>query len=203
MAGQLDADPESTELLAAAIQGDQGATARLFVTLEPMIIRYCRGRLGHHRFLTTPDDVAQDALLAILTALPRYQIKPGGSFLAFAFGIAAHKVADARRAAARTRIDPVAVPPDQPLPVDNPPEQHALATEQAAELRQLLRILPAYQRAVLTLRIVVGLSADDTANALGMTAGAVRVAQHRALQRLRRQLAHHAGRPVLLLETGP
>jgi RNA polymerase sigma-70 factor (ECF subfamily) len=33
---------------------------------------------------------------------------------------------------------------------------------------------------------VVGLSAEETANAVGSTAGAVRVAQHRALARLRR-----------------
>nr|WP_289233089.1 sigma factor-like helix-turn-helix DNA-binding protein [Barrientosiimonas endolithica] len=35
----------------------------------------------------------------------------------------------------------------------------------------------------------MGLSADETAEALGMTPGAVRVAQHRALGRLRSMLA--------------
>jgi RNA polymerase sigma-70 factor (ECF subfamily) len=110
-AAWLDADPDSGELLAAAIQGDQRAVARLIVTLQPIIIRYCRARLGHHRILTTPDDVAQDALLAILNALPGYRVKPGGSFLAFAFAIAKNKIADARRSAARNRVDLLARPP--------------------------------------------------------------------------------------------
>ena len=44
------------------------------------------------------------------------------------------------------------------------------------------------QREILTLRVGVGLSAEETAEALGMTAGAVRVAQHRALAKLRKTL---------------
>jgi RNA polymerase sigma-70 factor (ECF subfamily) len=49
--------------------------------------------------------------------------------------------------------------------------------------------LPKAQRDVLTLRIAVGLSADETGAILGMSAGAVRVAQHRALNRLRALVA--------------
>jgi RNA polymerase sigma-70 factor (ECF subfamily) len=37
----------------------------------------------------------------------------------------------------------------------------------------------------MTLRVAVGLSAEETGRALNMTPGAVRVAQHRALNRLR------------------
>jgi RNA polymerase sigma-70 factor (ECF subfamily) len=50
----------------------------------------------------------------------------------------------------------------------------------------MLSGLPSQQREILTLRVAVGLSAEETAVALGMTAGAVRVAQHRALAKLRR-----------------
>jgi len=39
------------------------------------------------------------------------------------------------------------------------------------------------------LRVVVGLSAEETADAIGSTPGAVRVAQHRALNRLRKAVA--------------
>ena len=39
---------------------------------------------------------------------------------------------------------------------------------------------------ILVLRIVVGLSAEETAEIVGASAGAVRVAQHRALTRLRK-----------------
>jgi hypothetical protein len=39
---------------------------------------------------------------------------------------------------------------------------------------------------VLVLRVAVGMSAEETAQAVGSTTGAVRVTQHRALARLRR-----------------
>ena len=44
---------------------------------------------------------------------------------------------------------------------------------------------PQHQRELLVLRVLTGLSAEETGAALGMSAGAVRVAQHRALLRLR------------------
>jgi RNA polymerase sigma-70 factor (ECF subfamily) len=45
--------------------------------------------------------------------------------------------------------------------------------------------LPGHHRELLVLRVLTGLSAEETGAALGMSAGAVRVAQHRALARLR------------------
>ena len=57
----------------------------------------------------------------------------------------------------------------------------------------LLDNLPDAQQEILRLRVGVGLSADETAEALGMTAGAVRVAQHRALAKLRVLLAADTG----------
>jgi len=58
----------------------------------------------------------------------------------------------------------------------------------ATRAHELLDRLPDAQREVLLLRVVAGLSAEQTAAAVGSTAGAVRLAQHRALARLR-QLA--------------
>ena len=46
--------------------------------------------------------------------------------------------------------------------------------------RDLLDRLPDHQRELVLLRVVAGLSAEETGNVLGMSAGAVRVAQHRA-----------------------
>jgi RNA polymerase sigma-70 factor (ECF subfamily) len=68
------------------------------------------------------------------------------------------------------------------------PEQRALRLELAGELRRLLDTLTARQREILVLRVVVGLTAEETADAVGSTPGAVRVAQHRALARLRESL---------------
>ena len=56
---------------------------------------------------------------------------------------------------------------------------------EAERARGLLDRLPDHQRELVLLRVVAGLSAEETGNVLGMSAGAVRVAQHRAIARLR------------------
>ena len=68
------------------------------------------------------------------------------------------------------------------------PEQHTLRVELSEEMGRLLEKLPEKQREILVLRVVVGLSAEETAEAVGSTPGAVRVAQHRALARLRKSM---------------
>src|SRR4051812_9990936 len=54
-----------------------------------------------------------------------------------------------------------------------------------AEMRAPLEQPPGKQREILVLRVVVGLAAEETALAVGSTPGAVRVAQHRAVAKLR------------------
>ncbi|WP_191984429.1 RNA polymerase sigma factor ShbA [Amycolatopsis eburnea] len=175
------------EPVADAIAGDDAATARLLATIRPLVVRYCRARVGRHeRSFASADDVAQEVCLAVLTALPSYRDQ-GRPFLAFVYGIAQHKVADAHRAAARNRTDPVPEIPDGVSEAAGP-EQRALRFELNERLARLLDVLPAKQREIVVLRIVVGLSAEETAAAVGSTPGAVRVAQHRALGRLRRLL---------------
>src|SRR5690242_6370389 len=191
-ADQDPPDLASMDLLKRAIQGDPLSIARLFFTLRPMIHRICRARLGHGPISSAADDVAQEALLAIFTALPHYELRHGVPFRAFAIAIAMRKVADAQRAAVRNRTDPVAQLLDRPCAGENPPEQHAMALDEAMGLRRLLQTLSPQQRAVLSLRIGIGLNANDTARALGMSAIAVRLAQHRALRALRSRLTDHA-----------
>ncbi len=55
----------------------------------------------------------------------------------------------------------------------------------SVQMGRLLDTLPPKQREILVLRVVVGLSAEETAEAVESTPGAVRVAQHRALTKLR------------------
>ena len=170
-------------LAALATQGDTSARDALLVNVRTMVHRYCRARLGRlpgseH----AADDVAQEVCLAVLSALPRYRDE-GRPFEAFVFGIAAHKVADAQRAAVRAAV-PTDEMPDEP-DLGPGPEDHALRSSDAALVRSLLDRLPPTQRELLILRVAVGLSAEETGSALGMSSGAVRVAQHRALARLR------------------
>ncbi len=159
--------------------------ATLLTDLRPGLVRYCRARLGRiGGAYTTADDVAQEVCLAVLRALPRYRDQ-GSPFAAFVYGIAAHKVADAQRAAIR---DSAVTSTDAPLerPDAAPgPEQQAVATDLARRLSVLLKKLPEGQREIVLLRVAVGLSADEVGTIVGMTAAAVRVAQSRALARLR------------------
>ena len=57
----------------------------------------------------------------------------------------------------------------------------------------LLDRLPATQREILLLRVAMGWKTDETAAALEMPPGAVRVAQHRAIMSLRAMLAGAEG----------
>ncbi|MBB5955700.1 RNA polymerase sigma-70 factor (ECF subfamily) [Saccharothrix tamanrassetensis] len=180
--------PEALEReVRQAVTGDRLAIAWLLASIRPLVVRYCRARVGsQERSFASADDVAQEVCLAVLTALPTYK-DHGRPFLAFVYGIAAHKVADAHRAALRNRAEPVPEVPDAPTEEDGP-EQSALRAELSRHVKALLGILPGKQREILMLRVVVGLSAEQTAVVVGSSPGAVRVAQHRALSRLRRQV---------------
>ncbi len=177
-------------LTARAVAGDREAAGALLAHLRPAVVRYCRVRLGRMSgSYDAADDVAQEVCLAVLTALPRYRDQ-GRPFAAFVFGIAAHKVADAHRAAARRPL-PTAELPERPEPTAGP-EDLAVASDEARRARALLAELPEQARELLLLRVVAGLSAEETADVLGMTPGAVRVAQHRALRRLRGMADTHS-----------
>src|SRR5215831_9689000 len=168
------------DLTSRAARGQPAAIESLLEHIRPMIVRYCRARLGrvagHYH---VADDVAQEVCIAVLSALPRYRDmgRP------FAFGIASHKVADAMRSAARLAV-PTEVLPDGPDEQPGP-EETVVAYLEAQRARALLARLPGHLRELVILRVVTGLSAEETGNVLGMSAGAVRVAQHRALARLR------------------
>ena len=109
----------------AAVDGDRQAIERLLASIRPLVVRYCRARVGRQeRSFASADDVAQEVCLAVLTALPSYRDQ-GRPFLAFVYGIAAHKVADAHRSAARNRSEPVPEVPDAPE-TEAGPEQRAM-----------------------------------------------------------------------------
>jgi RNA polymerase sigma-70 factor (ECF subfamily) len=174
--------------VAEAVAGSRDALREVVEIIRPVVVRYVRARIGStERSGLSADDVAQEVCLAAIQALPRYQDQ-GRPFLAFVYGIASHKVADAHRAAARNRSEPTDVVPER-YSLDAGPEQMALQSDSAARMNRLLSVLPEKQREILTLRIVVGLSAEETAEAVGSTPGAVRVAQHRALARLKSEIA--------------
>jgi RNA polymerase sigma-70 factor (ECF subfamily) len=180
----IDAGPvDLTALAARAAEGEAPARDLLLAHVRVMVHRYCRARLGRlPAGQHVADDVAQEVCIAVLSALPGYEDR-GRPFEAFVFGIAAHKVADAQRQAMRAPVPTDDLPDtvdDRPGPADQ-----VVKADEAAMARDLLELLPDGQRELLVLRVAVGLSAEETGRVLGMTPGAVRVAQHRALARLR------------------
>ncbi len=175
------------DVVAEAVAGDRSALREVLEFIRPIVLRYCRARIGTaERGGFSADDVAQEVCLAAITALPRYRDQ-GRPFLAFVYGIAAHKVADAHRAAARDFSRFADSVPERPA--DEPgPEQLAVQADSTSRMSELLEVLPAAQREIVILRVVVGLSAEETASALSTTPGAVRVAQHRALAKLKSEI---------------
>jgi RNA polymerase sigma-70 factor (ECF subfamily) len=182
------------EVVAAAVSGDRAAAGDLLAFLRPIVVRYCRTKLGRvQRTFVAADDVAQEVCLAVFRALPTYR-QLGRPFLSFVYGIAAHKIADVHRAAARDRSQPTSETPDIVL-TEEDPEQITLRRELVERTSGLLRTLTPRQRDILIMRIVLGLSAQETATMVGTTPDAVRVAQHRALNRLRRTVQRTGSRP--------
>ena len=119
--------------VAEAMAGSRDALREVVETIRPIVVRYVRARIGTaERSGLSADDVAQEVCLAAIQALPRYQDQ-GRPFLAFVYGIASHKVADAHRAAARNRSDPTDVVPER-YSLDAGPEQMAMQSDSAARM---------------------------------------------------------------------
>ena len=170
-------------LVERAQRGNADAVRDLIAQVRPAVLRYATARLGRR---DVAEDVTQEVCLAVLTALPGYQ-DTGRPFRSFVFGIAAHKVADAHRAAYRSRDVATEELPDAPDTAAGP-EELAVRSDEGRRALALLGRLPDEQRELLLLRVAAGLSAEEVGGVLGMSPGAVRVAQHRALTTLR-QLA--------------
>ncbi len=180
--------PLLESLLRAAVAGEPRARERLLAEIHPLVLRYCRGRLGRQEtVIGSADDVAQEVCLAVVNALPGYTLR-GLSFRAFVYGIAAHKVTDAFRAIGRNRAEPMADLPDSPL-VHDGPEQPAAARSSSPNASG--HCCTSSRRGSARCSCCAsrwGCRAEETAQVVGSTPGAVRVTQHRALNRLRRKV---------------
>lgn len=175
---------ELTRLMRQARSGDKAAEQMLFTRVHMIALRYARARLySYPAGSETAADVAQEVCMAVMKALPRFDDR-GAPFEAFVYKTASFRVADAQRAYDRAAV---AVGPDEPVldGTTESAEKLVVARDEARRAWALMDNLSPQVREILVLRVGVGFSAQETADTLGMTAGAVRVAQHRGLQRLR------------------
>jgi RNA polymerase sigma-70 factor (sigma-E family) len=109
-------------------------------------------------------------------------------------GIADKSLADAylRRVMINTRTEWWRARKLEEVPTEQLPDAHVEdGTEQRADralLMDILSVLAPKQRSVVVLRHWEQMSTDETAEALGMSAGTVKSTLHRALARLREEL---------------
>jgi len=178
-----------SQLVARAVAGESDAIESLVTGVRQRVHRYCSARLrGYPGAHQAADDVAQEVCVAVLTALPTYT-DTGRPFEAFVFRVAGYKVADAQRAALGREQPTDQLPDSASSALADSPELSALVLLEADRVTRLMERLPGQQREVLVLRVAVGMSTAETAAALGMSTGAVRVTQHRGIARLRVLLA--------------
>jgi RNA polymerase sigma-70 factor (ECF subfamily) len=150
------------------------------------IYRRCHGKLfGFARRRVRDDHAAEDAVSETMSralhAIDRFTWQ-GGGFEAWLYGIARNVVRESSRAGGRTTT--VSGVSDAAC-TDRSPEEHVVAGEEDTAMRLAFRRLRADDRELLELRVHAGLSADEVGALLGKRPGAVRMAQARALRRLR------------------
>lgn len=188
MTATHDLDAAIQAAVSRATAGDKRALQEVINLIHPSVTRYCRARVGHEKY-PTADDIAQEVCLAVARAIPSYEDK-GLPFMAFVYRIAANKIVDGRRVHGRDQLQPTDDVPDVEV-TDSTPELEVLELDACNEVADLLDILGDRAREIITLRVFGGYSAEETAEMMEMSAGAVRVAQFRALTKLRKHIEKH------------
>jgi RNA polymerase sigma-70 factor, ECF subfamily len=173
---------ELDALVRRAKRGDSDALGQIYDQFHARVARFATSRLGD---AGKAEDVTSDTFESMLRSLGGY--KQGTDFAAWLFTIAHRRVQDHfRRQGRRQETSLDAVDLDRGA-ADSArgPEEEALVAEDRAAVRGAFERLRPEDRELLSLRVVAGLSAEQVGEVLGKSAGAVRVAQHRALRALR------------------
>jgi RNA polymerase sigma-70 factor, ECF subfamily len=176
---------ETSDLVVRARAGDRDAWEALYRSAYPRLLAYAMRRLD----ADAARDAVSETMVRAVANIGRYRPVPGtGGFDGWLFGICRHVVLDAQRSAGRRGYGP---PPEIVSHAD--PVEGLVSAEEAAAVRQAFALLSDDDRELLELRAVAGLSAEEAAAALRRKPGAVRMAQSRALSRLRRHLGEVEG----------
>ncbi|MEV0525336.1 RNA polymerase sigma factor [Streptomyces sp. NPDC050439] len=178
-------DEELGAAVARAQEGDEAAFAVAYRLVQPGLVGYLRGLVGHDG--ETAEDIAAEAWLEIARDLGRFR-GDGAGFRGWTATIARHRALDHLR---RQKVRPRPSALDQDvldLPGPLSTSEQALESISTGEALALIAGLPRDQAEAVLLRVVVGLDAGAAARVLGKRPGAVRTAAYRGLRRLARQL---------------
>lgn len=160
---------------------DPEAWELLYRRVHDQLFGYARRRVGNPE---AAEDCVSETLTRAIARIERFTWA-GAGFEAWLYGILRNVVREAWRAQARGSWEA-----DLPIAVSNEtPLDEVIAGEEAIAVRDAFARLTADEQEVLELRVVAGLSAQEVAAVQGRRAGAVRMAQHRAIGRLRSLLS--------------
>jgi len=165
-------------LLAAFQAGDHDAFARIFQSYVDAVYRFILFKVSQRE---DAEDLTQTVFLKAWDR--RKQFSGKGSMKAWLFQIARNTVIDFYRT--RKRVE------ELPQEVTDDRQQHWDIGERidAGQMFTTIQLLePKEYGEVLMHRFVNELTVEETAQAMGKTAGAVRVLQHRALEALRKRM---------------
>ncbi len=197
-AGTPDADLEASDrtivgcvgeepvsrLVERARKGSPEAWEALYRRSFPRLLAYARRRLPSEEHAR---DAVSEAMVRAVSSLERFA-NEGAGFDAWLYGILRHVVLDTQRRLWRE------VPTETPAPNlavahDSTAADLVFDRDDACRLRSAFVRLSALEQEILELRVVAGLSAEAVASVVGRRPGAVRMAQARALARLRKHLS--------------
>jgi RNA polymerase sigma-70 factor (ECF subfamily) len=176
----VELSPEEPALVARAREGEPAAWEALYRHLYPRLLAYAERRLDRE----AARDAVSEAMARAVARIKRFTWN-GAGFDAWVFAILRHVVTDAQRAAWLRA--PVAEPDEAPSSAPGPLDC-LLGAEASSAVRAAFEQLCPCDREVLELRVVAGLSSDEVAAVIGKRPGTVRMAQARALDRLRELL---------------
>jgi RNA polymerase sigma-70 factor (ECF subfamily) len=175
-------------VVAAARAGAEWALAALYREFHPGLLRYLRAQEPNDG-----EDLVTETWLDAAAGLDRFQ-GDEWAFRRWLFTIARRRLIDHRRRRERTPHSGAGLDALGGLPGADDTEGAVLAAGDTETALARIAALPPDQGEVILLRVLAGLDVADVADVLGKKPGAVRVLQHRALQRLADQLARE--RPV-------
>jgi RNA polymerase sigma-70 factor (ECF subfamily) len=169
--------PDDERFLIEAAQADPARFAELYDRYIDRVYAYVSRRAGNR---SEAEDITSAVFEQALTHLPKFEWR-GVPFVAWLFRIAANALADHWKREGRDSHD---------LPPDVPDEREHQEIERRLGLFQLVDRLPDAQRQVIQMRFVEERSIREVAAALDRSEGAVKQLQLRALDTLRKGMAH-------------
>ena len=176
---------ESTaSLLDLVRDGDKSARERLVRRYLPALHRWARGRLPRYaRDLSDTDDLVQVCFTKALAHVREFQPQKDGAFLAYLRRILLNQIRDEiRRVSRRPRSEEL---PDEVLDESPSPLEEAIGREKLEAYEAALATLPERQQEAVILRLELGFTHGEVAEALGFRSpDAARMAVARGLARL-------------------